>query len=655
MRRSSGSQIGHLAGRSWTRREVSGDGDCGYTAFGISRIEAYRLITVHLNDVKNFIKPAIHEALLLNNFLIYLKEHHVVEQNTTLEEIEENIEYYKNNLSILKAYIDYDIHDKKIDAGWAHPCILQALAQIQRIELFIWQLDQQSDLIPHPYYHHFLPPDAQKKINLLFTNGNHFDRLIWLNGNNIVKVLYWPPNKTKGEVGHIAVHMFADQTSVYSGLSPEKSKINLHAASGEIVKAIVEDTPDESYSEIFTLFDFDTLNMLNRAKCIETESKNGNVFWKSHDEINFDIFLRYHYFSRFFNFFNFFKSNTHISRKFCTLNLPTYQNRRFSENTNPELYTRNCTTHAIHLLAKGFPEKLLDKIIDIIANENDNSDEIKNYLKTLKEDTREELILFFVAYFNLYKRTDLTIRFISRFFVDLKEKNNFITKIDFNKPLQTAFFLAKRFSQFYPFWFLVISSLLFIIPALVLAMFCLLVLLNLFINSIRLSLLGLGIEFNTRDKTYKTVERDQILSVIGIIGVLFFITIFKLSIDAAIAKTTMLISESVNSLTLYDIIIVFHVFFIPISFLAFLFMSRELFITFINNLISSFSPTMETYTPTMLKKFLHILHEIQLKEKPKEIGLDYEKVKNEGLPDLIQMSTDFQDEETSTNTPTIRR
>lgn len=79
-------------------------------------------------------------------------------------------------LTVLLAYLEYDVKDKQIDAGWSHPCILQALAHIQGINLYIWQKDHDS-LIPHLSYPEYIIEGANSTIDLLFVNGNHFERL----------------------------------------------------------------------------------------------------------------------------------------------------------------------------------------------------------------------------------------------------------------------------------------------------------------------------------------------------------------------------------------------------------------------------------------------------------------------------------------------
>ncbi|CAM4403131.1 MAG: hypothetical protein LEGION0398_MBIBDBAK_01206 [Legionellaceae bacterium] len=162
---------------------VVSDGDCGYTAFGITRENAYLTLKDENNIclISDLIKHAICEALLFDTFFAYLKENAVISNTLTREQLEANdnelIKNFSTELTVAKAYINYDVHDKKIDAGWSHPAILQALAHIQKIELYIWQPSGNKKLIPHTYYPHYSSDKANNRIDLLFINGNHFDRL----------------------------------------------------------------------------------------------------------------------------------------------------------------------------------------------------------------------------------------------------------------------------------------------------------------------------------------------------------------------------------------------------------------------------------------------------------------------------------------------
>lgn len=165
----------------YRRYRVAKDGDCGYTAFGITRVKAYNLISRNFSDgvVKTLLTPVVHEQLLLENFVGYLKDRRIIKTEITLDAIKKNMEQWLNDISIILAYLNYDIMEKKIDAGWAHPALLQALAYIQGIKLRIWQLGEDQQLIPHSRqeYAEYSRGEAQQELDLLFINRNHFERL----------------------------------------------------------------------------------------------------------------------------------------------------------------------------------------------------------------------------------------------------------------------------------------------------------------------------------------------------------------------------------------------------------------------------------------------------------------------------------------------
>ena len=170
------------------RHAVDDDGDCGYTAFGITRQKAYQKLRDNLNQVRTLLQPVIKESLLTESFIQYLEDNELAtsglltafrryQQNTNVDATIAQLYHYADDLAILTAYVDYDIRDKKIEAGWSHPAILQALAHVQGIELYIWRLSTNQQVMPHGYYPHYSSGQVSKRIDLLFVNGNHFERL----------------------------------------------------------------------------------------------------------------------------------------------------------------------------------------------------------------------------------------------------------------------------------------------------------------------------------------------------------------------------------------------------------------------------------------------------------------------------------------------
>lgn len=167
--------------QTYVRHAVSGDGDCGYTAFGVTRENALQQLIEAIEGVKHILQPAIMECLLTETFYSYLLANQVIEDSVTHEQIKEHLEQYAADTNITRSFLHYDIQDKQVDAGWTHPLILQALAHIQNKEIRMWQLSEQSILIPHrgaEYdYSVYTPSVIENEIDLLFVGGNHFELL----------------------------------------------------------------------------------------------------------------------------------------------------------------------------------------------------------------------------------------------------------------------------------------------------------------------------------------------------------------------------------------------------------------------------------------------------------------------------------------------
>src|SRR3989338_6611687 len=135
MRRSSG---GH-SGKGYIRHKVQGDGDCGYTAFGITRSNAFDLLVSHIHDeaVTALLQPVVYELLHTKKFYDYLIEKKFIVKTISFEAMQSMLEDYSKNCDVIKGYIHYEIREKTVDMGWAHPGVLQALAHIQKIEIYM--------------------------------------------------------------------------------------------------------------------------------------------------------------------------------------------------------------------------------------------------------------------------------------------------------------------------------------------------------------------------------------------------------------------------------------------------------------------------------------------------------------------------------------
>ncbi|MCH9644544.1 MAG: ankyrin repeat domain-containing protein [Gammaproteobacteria bacterium] len=161
--------------------KVSRDGECGYTAFGITRNDATRILIERLLDIREMIKPAVREALLSEEFYQYLIDTESIDDSISHQHITDHLDQFVVDLAIQKSYLVYDVQQKKIGAGYAHPSVLRALAEVQKVELRIWRLGENQVLIPHRVfdedYARYIPATVERRIDLLFVDGNHFELL----------------------------------------------------------------------------------------------------------------------------------------------------------------------------------------------------------------------------------------------------------------------------------------------------------------------------------------------------------------------------------------------------------------------------------------------------------------------------------------------
>lgn len=175
----------HQAGNSnkgYVRHPVLGDGDCGYNAFGITREGALNLLINHIHDVGSLLQPVIYQLLTTQEFYDYLIEQELIQ--VSFDVVHNQLEAYSRDMNVLKGYINYEVADKKTDQGWVHPVVLQSLAHIQKIEIHMWVLEEVESqrLIPHSRpghydYSSYRPTESDQRLDLLFINGNHFERI----------------------------------------------------------------------------------------------------------------------------------------------------------------------------------------------------------------------------------------------------------------------------------------------------------------------------------------------------------------------------------------------------------------------------------------------------------------------------------------------
>lgn len=184
-------------GDNFKRKKVLGDGECGYRAIDTTRAEAHKLLNDNLRLIQDLLKPAIKDLLLTETFINYLKTKGVESKalNKDFKNYQSKAQHGKKSevdkatnklyqhadkdLTLTAAFIDYDLLDKQADGGWAHICVLQALAHLNAIELHIWRIksEKEDELIPDSQYGFYKPPNPKKRLDLLFVANNHFDQL----------------------------------------------------------------------------------------------------------------------------------------------------------------------------------------------------------------------------------------------------------------------------------------------------------------------------------------------------------------------------------------------------------------------------------------------------------------------------------------------
>ncbi len=179
-------------GEQLKRMPIPADADYGYRLFSLSRERAHKLFSENLNSVRDILKPLVETALCADeNFINYLPDDFLAvresyylfrdarqEQDIALEEYGRTLKQYAEDLNLLSCYVDYDIRDKQVNAGWAHPLILYALAHINKSSHFyFWELDEQGKMFPHPQIPRHNPRETFLAVDLLFVRGNRFEHL----------------------------------------------------------------------------------------------------------------------------------------------------------------------------------------------------------------------------------------------------------------------------------------------------------------------------------------------------------------------------------------------------------------------------------------------------------------------------------------------
>lgn len=216
--------------QGYVRHFVAPDGDCGYTAIGTTRHEASRQLIHNLNRIRDIIKLPVEQALIEEEFRVYLHDTQEFDTSKSIDN-EPLRKQYAINLIVQSAYIQYDVIEKKIDGGWAHPKILQALAHIDGQNLRIWVLGPDGALARHivgdENYNTPLSLTTDKRIDLLFINGDHFDVLQFIGYENSIPdegvCPYTPPSNSAKIITPTFTEAPSSEKENHAVTTPEKN------------------------------------------------------------------------------------------------------------------------------------------------------------------------------------------------------------------------------------------------------------------------------------------------------------------------------------------------------------------------------------------------------------------------------------------------
>ena len=190
-------------GLTFEHYTVAGDGNCAYTAFGVSRENAFDKLTESLTSgsqqqrlmICEILEPAIREATLQDDFLEHLlqtftdkKLKTAITQYRKTQATESLYNEIKDDLRIARAYLEYDIQQRKFDAGYCHLAVLHALATVYDVNLKLWKKNETNHIVPHivDSQHtgiansHDLNPSGKEEAHMLFMPGavHHYELLL---------------------------------------------------------------------------------------------------------------------------------------------------------------------------------------------------------------------------------------------------------------------------------------------------------------------------------------------------------------------------------------------------------------------------------------------------------------------------------------------
>ena len=229
-------------GEVFIRKKIAEDGDCGFTAFGITRQHAIDLLLENIinnKQVVRLLQQPLMEVMFQEKFSEYIAQHkmflhytkiftQLIEAETSCDFINSNklrakLKQYISDANFLSCYINYDVRDRQVDGGWAHPAVLQALAEIRGLRLNIFTVNEQC-LIPHEFYPIY-NEHAEQEINLLFINGNHFESLERLNNKKKLNEIEEISNFNASEKRPELLFAFESSASITSSCVTLTSKL----------------------------------------------------------------------------------------------------------------------------------------------------------------------------------------------------------------------------------------------------------------------------------------------------------------------------------------------------------------------------------------------------------------------------------------------
>ena len=154
-------------------------------SFHVLRQNAQAILLAALeNDsasIANLLKPAVEVALGSKIFYRYLCDQAVVEVGVSYDDFRGLSENYIQKEEVYKHYLKHGLSQKSIDGGYAHPAVLQALAQAQGVILRMWHCDESGSLRHHREgecdYTVYRPVGILNPLGLdiLFVGGYHFE------------------------------------------------------------------------------------------------------------------------------------------------------------------------------------------------------------------------------------------------------------------------------------------------------------------------------------------------------------------------------------------------------------------------------------------------------------------------------------------------